>query len=96
MKKLLVLVLVGILMITAFVTTGCTGYSKQTGLDCKDGFETARDYGTIKYTNIYGFNNYDRAIKSREYHKTELHEIVSEVYRVDGNDMTWWFKAVVG
>lgn len=96
MKKLFTFaVIVGIIMATMLTTAcGTTRYS-ETSIECKLGFDDGRDYGVIKYNRIYGFNNFDSAVESREYHKTELGEIVSDVYRVKGNESMYWFKAVV-
>lgn len=97
MKKVFTFTVMAGIMMAMMLTTACgTARYSKTSIECKLGFDDGRDYGVIKYNRIYGFNRFDDAVKSREYHKTELGELVSDVYRVDGNDYTYWFKAVAG
>ena len=96
MKKVFTIMVVAVVVIMSMLTvTGCsTKYSRESVIDCKGGLEDGRDYGVIKFVrySYHGSFSYDEAIEAREFHKTQLGEVVSEVYKEDGGNI-YWFRA---
>lgn len=85
MKKYMIMVIVGI-MVIIMIATGCNKYDrKEACIECKFGLEYGRDFGCMTWDvhKYYGYNNREQAEIEREVLKRNgeiCTEIESEYY----------------